>query len=382
MAAPAADWLTIEPSQLLHCFKHPARYLLEQRLGLHLAQGTEVLAGDEPFSVEWTSQHGLRQLALQAIEQNWTEPQERAVAAASGWLPVGELGQAYWGQIRGPIRAFAPTLFDERPAEAAQPLLVDITLAGVRIHGWLEGVTDEGLFDYRLRDLGAWELAPFWLRHLLLNCAATPGIARDSRLLSPNSEWRLGPLTNPAKAPNIVMGVFHSELVGIQAKVLQLMGAEHALVVHGKDGLDEITLSGPTIVAELLNGQIKEYEISPGDFGMATTSSLESLKVKDANESKAIILQVLDNQSGLAKDIVCLNAGATLYAANIANSIADGIYQAKEAIASGKAKQKLGWVSEISAQQMCSDMVASDLAQAKQHALLKKHGYDVNVSVE
>ena len=197
LAAPDADWLTIEPSQLLHCFKHPARYLLEQRLGLHLAQGTEVLAGDEPFSVEWTSQHGLRQLALQAIEQNWTEPQERTVAAASGWLPVGELGQAYWGQIRGPIRAFAPTLFDERPAEAAQPLLVDITLAGVRIHGWLEGVTDEGLFDYRLRDLGAWELAPFWLRHLLLNCAATPGIRRDSRLLSPKSEWRLGPLANP-----------------------------------------------------------------------------------------------------------------------------------------------------------------------------------------
>ena len=197
LAAPDADWLTIEPSQLLHCFKHPARYLLEQRLGLHLAQGTEVLAGDEPFSVEWTSQHGLRQLALQAIEQNWTEPQERAVAAASGWLPVGELGQACWGQIRGPIRAFAPTLFDERPAEAAQPLLVDITLAGVRIHGWLEGVTDEGLFDYRLRDLGAWELAPFWLRHLLLNCAATPGIRRDSRLLSPKSEWRLGPLANP-----------------------------------------------------------------------------------------------------------------------------------------------------------------------------------------
>ncbi len=197
LAAPDADWLTVEPSQLLHCFKHPARYLLEQRLGLHLAKGTEVLAGDEPFSVEWTSSHGLRQLALQAIEQNWSEAQERAVAAASGWLPVGELGQAHWGQIRGPIRAFAPTLFDERPAEAAQPLLVDISLAGVRIHGWLDGVTDEGLFDYRLRDLGAWELAPFWLRHLLLNCAATPGISRDSRLLSPKSEWRLGPLANP-----------------------------------------------------------------------------------------------------------------------------------------------------------------------------------------
>jgi exodeoxyribonuclease V gamma subunit len=195
--APDADWLTIEPSQLIHCFKHPARYLLEQRLGLRLAQGEEALAGDEPFSVEWTSQHGLRQLALQAIERGWSEGEERAVAAASGWLPVGELGQAHWGQIRGPIRAFAPTLFDERPDDAPQPLLVDIQLAGVRIHGWLDGVSASGLFDYRLRDLGAWELAPFWLRHLLLNCAATPGISRDSRLLSPKSEWRLGPLAGP-----------------------------------------------------------------------------------------------------------------------------------------------------------------------------------------
>ncbi len=150
----------------------------------------------------------------------------------------------------------------------------------------------------------------------------------------------LGPLTNPAKAPNIVMGVFHPELVSIQAKVLQLMGAEHALVVHGKDGLDEVTLSGPTIVAELLNGQIKEYEISPGDFGIAA-SSLESLKVQDANESKSIILNVLDDQSGPAKDIVCLNAGATLYAANCVPSIQVGFQMAKDAIASGKAKQKL-----------------------------------------
>jgi anthranilate phosphoribosyltransferase len=150
----------------------------------------------------------------------------------------------------------------------------------------------------------------------------------------------LGPLTNPAKAPNIVMGVFHPELVSIQAKVLQLMGAEHALVVHGKDGLDEITLSGPTVIAELLNGQIKEYEISPGDFGIAA-SSLESLKVQDANESKSIILNVLDDQSGPAKDIVCLNAGATLYAANCVPSIQVGVQMAKDAIASGKAKQKL-----------------------------------------
>jgi exodeoxyribonuclease V gamma subunit len=198
---PDKDWpggapLSIEPSQLIHCFKHPARYLLEQRLGLRLAQAEETLAGDEPFSVEWTSQHGLRQLALQAIEQGWSERQERAVAAASGWLPVGELGQAHWGQIRGPIRAFAPTLFDERPEDTPQPLLVDLQLAGVRIHGWLDGVTSAGLFDYRLRDLGAWELAPFWLRHLLLSCVATPGISRDSRLLSPKSEWRLGPLAD------------------------------------------------------------------------------------------------------------------------------------------------------------------------------------------
>ena len=150
----------------------------------------------------------------------------------------------------------------------------------------------------------------------------------------------LGPLTNPAKAPNILMGVFNSELVGIQAKVLQLLGAEHALVVHGKDGLDEITLSGPTVIAELLNGQIKEYEISPSDFGMAT-ASLQSLKVKDANESKAIILQVLNKQSGPAADIVSINAGSTLYAANIAPSIQVGVEMAKDAIASGKAKQKL-----------------------------------------
>lgn len=196
LAAPDEDWLTLEPSQLIHCFKHPARYLLEQRLGLRLVQNEEALAGDEPFSVEWTRQHGLRQLALQAFEYGWSEGEERALAAASGWLPVGELGQAHWGQIRGPIRAFAPTLLDERPTQAPQPLLVDIELAGVRIHGWLEGVTSEGLFDYRLRDLGAWELAPFWLRHLLLNCATDPGIARDSRLLSPKSEWRLGPLAN------------------------------------------------------------------------------------------------------------------------------------------------------------------------------------------
>ncbi len=150
----------------------------------------------------------------------------------------------------------------------------------------------------------------------------------------------LGPLTNPAKAPNILMGVFHPELVATQAKVLQLMGAEHALVVHGNDGLDEITLSGPTMVAELRNGQISQYEIKPSDFGIAN-ASMENLKVADAQESKAIILNIMNNQSGPARDVVCLNAGATLYAANVSPSIAEGVQLASSTITSGKAKQKL-----------------------------------------
>ena len=150
----------------------------------------------------------------------------------------------------------------------------------------------------------------------------------------------LGPLTNPAKAPNILMGVFHPELVATQAKVLQLMGAEHALVVHGNDGLDEITLSGPTMIAELRNGQISQYEIKPSDFGIAN-ASMENLKVADAQESKAIILNIMNNQSGPARDVVCLNAGATLYAANVCKSIAEGVQLASSTITSGKAKQKL-----------------------------------------
>jgi anthranilate phosphoribosyltransferase len=111
-------------------------------------------------------------------------------------------------------------------------------------------------------------------------------------------------------------------------------------VVHGNDGLDEITLSGPTMVAELRNGQISEYEIKPSDFGIAN-ASMENLKVADAQESKAIILNIMNNQSGPARDIVCLNAGATLYAANVSPSITDGIALANGTIASGKAKQKL-----------------------------------------
>lgn len=195
---PGEDWLTIEPSQLLQCFRHPARFLLEQRLGLRLADADEAIAADEPFALEGPARRGLRQLALQAVERGWSEEQERRIARAAGWLPPGELGHALWGKQRGPVRAFAPRLFEARPEETPQPLLVDIQLAGVRVHGWLDGVTSHGLFDWRLAAPGAWDLPGFWLRHLLLNIAATPDIARESLLVSPAGDWQLGPLDNPA----------------------------------------------------------------------------------------------------------------------------------------------------------------------------------------
>lgn len=195
---PGPDWLTIEPSQLLLCFRHPARFLLEQRLGLRLADAEEGIAADEPFSLERSAYLGLRQLALQAVERGWSEEQERRVARAAGWLPPGELGHALWGKQRGPVRAFAPRLFEARPEESPEPLLVDIQLAGVRLHGWLDGVTSSGLFDWRLRAPDSRDLPGFWLRHLLLNIAATPDIARESLLVSPAGDWQLGPLDNPA----------------------------------------------------------------------------------------------------------------------------------------------------------------------------------------
>ena len=150
----------------------------------------------------------------------------------------------------------------------------------------------------------------------------------------------LGPLTNPANAPHMLMGVFHPELVGIQIRALQKLGMKHALVVYGKDGLDEISLETSTLVGELQNGEIKEYEIHPSDFGLTPTKT-SSFKVNNAEESKKILLGVLDNQTSPAKDIVCLNAGAALYAANIAKDIAHGIQLAQESIGTGKAKAKL-----------------------------------------
>jgi anthranilate phosphoribosyltransferase len=150
----------------------------------------------------------------------------------------------------------------------------------------------------------------------------------------------LGPLTNPASAPNILMGVFHADLVGIQVRALQRLGAEHALVVYGKDGLDEVSLGAATLVGELKDGQITEYEIHPEDFGMVMSSN-RALKVETAQDSKAMLMGVLNNQSGPAKDIVLLNAGASLYAANVSNSMAAGIELARAAIESGAAKAKL-----------------------------------------
>ena len=150
----------------------------------------------------------------------------------------------------------------------------------------------------------------------------------------------LGPLTNPAGAPNILMGVFHADLVGIQIRALQRLGAEHALVVYGRDGLDEVSLGAATLVGELKDGHITEYEIHPEDFGMVMSSN-RALKVDTAEDSKAVLLSVLNNQSGPAKDIVVLNAGVALYAANVAATMQEGIVLAQKAIESGAAKAKL-----------------------------------------
>jgi anthranilate phosphoribosyltransferase len=150
----------------------------------------------------------------------------------------------------------------------------------------------------------------------------------------------LGPLTNPAGAPNILMGVFHPDLVGIQVRVLQQLGARHALVVWGRDGLDEISLGAATLVGELRDGVVREYEVEPEDFGLAMASS-RNLRVENAHESKAMLLEVLQGRHGVAHDIVCLNAGAALYTADVAASVGEGIDLARATIASGAAHAKM-----------------------------------------
>ena len=150
----------------------------------------------------------------------------------------------------------------------------------------------------------------------------------------------LGPLTNPADAPNILMGVFHPDLVGIQVRALQALGARHALVVWGRDGMDEISLGAATLVGELRDGEVREYEVEPEDFGLAMASS-RNLRVADAGESKTMLLQALTGVPGVPHDIVCLNAGAALYAANLKPSIGEGIALARATIASGAAHAKM-----------------------------------------
>ncbi|MGY4517288.1 anthranilate phosphoribosyltransferase [Lysobacter sp. HA18] len=150
----------------------------------------------------------------------------------------------------------------------------------------------------------------------------------------------LGPLTNPASAPNILMGVFHPDLVGIQVRVLQELGAERAMVVWGRDGMDELSLGAATLVGELRDGVVREYEVHPEDFGISMAAS-RNLKVADAAESRAMLMLALDDTPGLPREIVALNAGAALYVAGIAESIAEGIVLARRTIASGAARDKL-----------------------------------------
>jgi anthranilate phosphoribosyltransferase len=150
----------------------------------------------------------------------------------------------------------------------------------------------------------------------------------------------LGPLTNPAGAANQLVGVFHPDLVGIHIRVLQRLGSRRALVVYGKDGMDEVSLGAATMVGELKDGEVTEYEIHPEDFGLHMKSN-RGLKVTDARESKEMVLEALRGVEGTPREIVALNAGTALYAAGIAGSVEDGIEDARAAIASGAAMRKL-----------------------------------------
>jgi len=150
----------------------------------------------------------------------------------------------------------------------------------------------------------------------------------------------LGPLTNPAAAPNILMGVFHPDLVGIQVRVLQQLGVQRAMVVYGKDGLDEISLGGATLVGELRDGAVHEYELEPEDFGFSMASS-RNLRVDDAQASRELLLAALENRHAIARDVVLLNAGAALYVAGLVGDLVDGIACARAAIDSGAARARV-----------------------------------------
>ena len=150
----------------------------------------------------------------------------------------------------------------------------------------------------------------------------------------------LGPLTNPAGAPNQLLGVFHPDLVGIQVRVLQRLGSEHVMVVYGMNGMDEISLSGETLVGELKDGEVREYTVHPSDFGLPVYDS-RVLKVASTQESVQCIQRALANEDGPVRDIVLLNAGAAVYCAGVASSVGEGVRRAREAVASGAALAKL-----------------------------------------
>ena len=150
----------------------------------------------------------------------------------------------------------------------------------------------------------------------------------------------LGPLTNPAGAPSILMGVFHPDLVGIQVRVLKELGATRALVVWGRDGMDELSLGAATLVGELRDGRVREYEVHPEDFGIAMAAS-RNLRVEDAAQSRDMVLEALSGRDGLPREIVAFNAGAALYVAGVAPDIGAGIALAREAIGTGAARARL-----------------------------------------
>lgn len=159
----------------------------------------------------------------------------------------------------------------------------------------------------------------------------------------------LGPLTNPAGAENQVIGVFHEDLVGIVARVLQQLGSHHVMIVNGEDGLDEITIAGKTRIGELKHGEVSEYTIRPEDFGMKV-SAIESIQVENSEQSRALLQSVLDNQPGPALDIVLLNAGAAIYVSGVTDSLQEGVVSARAAVKSGAAKEKLRQLVEMTQQ--------------------------------
>jgi anthranilate phosphoribosyltransferase len=157
----------------------------------------------------------------------------------------------------------------------------------------------------------------------------------------------LGPLTNPAGAGNQVMGVFHADLVGILARVLKELGSRNVMVVHGRDGLDELSISGDTFVGELRDGEVREYTVHPSDVGLAV-HALDTLRVADVQASRDMLLAALDGTHPPARDIVLLNAGASLYVSGVADSLRDGVDRAREAIGSGAARRRLDELVELS----------------------------------